>query len=43
VSPYSATLRQRLSNGSTIVLELAADPEARYGWLVYLVSPGEGF
>jgi hypothetical protein len=42
VSAYSATFKQRLSNKTTIVVDLAADPEARYGWLVYMVSPGEG-
>ncbi|HEX8509351.1 MAG TPA: hypothetical protein VF635_07625 [Propionibacteriaceae bacterium] len=40
VSDGSATLNQRLSNGTTITLDLAMDPGSAYGWLVYAVSPG---
>lgn len=39
VSDGAATLNQRLSNGSTISIDLALDPDTRYGWLVYAVSP----
>jgi hypothetical protein len=40
VSDGAATLNQRLSNGSSISIDLALDPDTRYGWLVYAVSPG---
>ena len=39
-SDYAATLRQRLTDQTSITVELAADPQARHGWLVYAVLPG---
>jgi hypothetical protein len=42
VSEGSASLQQSLSDRSVVSLELAADPDSRYGWLVYSVSPGTG-
>ena len=42
VSEGSASLQQAMTDSSVVSLELAADPDSRYGWLVYSVSPGTG-
>jgi hypothetical protein len=37
----TATYEQRLSDGSSIAIDLAADPTRRAGWIVTAVRPGE--
>jgi hypothetical protein len=37
----TATYEQRLSDGTSIAIDLAADPTRRAGWIVTAVRPGE--
>jgi len=40
-SDYSAVADQKLSDKSTVRMELVYDPASRYGWLVDSVGPLE--
>jgi len=42
VAESAATLQQQLSDRSSVTMELVAEPDTPYGWVVYTVSPSAG-